>query len=240
MTAQNKHAIQKISLKKVKLLALVLGLFTSAVVWAHGVDSATKDFLLNNEGMAIMPFIYIGAKHMVTGYDHLLFLVGVIFFLYRTKDVVIYVSLFTLGHSLTLLYGAFNHIQVNAYLIDAVIGFSIVYKGFDNLGGFKKLLGFQPNTKAAVLVFGLFHGFGLATKLQEFQLKEDGLLANLLAFNLGVEIGQVFALGMVLIVLSFWRRFGSYLKFSGLTNTLLMMAGWLLVFYQLTGYFINP
>ena len=240
MTAQNKHAIQKISLKKVKLLALVLGLFTSAVVWAHGVDSATKDFLLNNEGMAIMPFIYIGAKHMVTGYDHLLFLVGVIFFLYRTKDVVIYVSLFTLGHSLTLLYGAFNDIQVNAYLIDAVIGFSIVYKGFDNLGGFKKLLGFQPNTKAAVLIFGLFHGFGLATKLQEFQLKEDGLLANLLAFNLGVEIGQVFALGMVLIVLSFWRRFGSYLKFSGLTNTLLMVSGWLLVFYQLTGYFINP
>ena len=228
------------SLKKVKLLALILGLFTSVVVWAHGVDSATKDFLLNNEGMAIMPFIYIGAKHMVTGYDHLLFLVGVIFFLYRTKDVVIYVSLFTLGHSLTLLYGAFNDIQVNAYLIDAVIGFSIVYKGFDNLGGFKKLLGFQPNTKAAVLIFGLFHGFGLATKLQEFQLKEDGLLANLLAFNLGVEIGQVLALGMVLIFLSFWRRFDSYLKFSGLSNTLLMTAGWLLVFYQLTGYFINP
>lgn len=233
-------ANHKISLKNVKLLALILGLFTSAVVWAHGVDSATKDFLLNHEGMAIMPFVYIGAKHMVTGYDHLLFLVGVIFFLYRTKDVVIYVSLFTLGHSLTLLYGAFNEIQVNAYLIDAVIGFSIVYKGFDNLGGFKKLFGFQPNTKAVVLVFGLFHGFGLATKLQEFQLKEDGLLANLLAFNLGVEIGQVLALGMVLIVLSFWRRFDSYLKFSGLTNTLLMAAGWLLVFYQLTGYFINP
>ena len=227
------------SLNHLKFLTLLIGLFSAFGLWAHGVDSTTKEFLLNNEGMAIMPFIYLGAKHMVTGYDHLLFLVGVIFFLYRSKDIVIYVSLFTLGHSLTLLYGAFNDIQVNAYLIDAVIGFSIVYKGFDNLGGFKKLFRFQPNTKAAVLIFGLFHGFGLATKLQEFQLKEDGLLANLLAFNLGVEIGQILALGMVLIILSFWRRFDSYLKFSGLTNTLLMVAGWLLVFYQLSGYYYD-
>ncbi|WP_154224299.1 HupE/UreJ family protein [Marinicella rhabdoformis] len=232
--------IKKRNLKKLTcLLGLILGIFSALGAWAHGVDSATKTFLLNNEGMAIIPFIYIGAKHMVTGYDHLLFLVGVIFFLYRSKDVVVYVSLFTIGHSLTLLFGAFNGIQVNAYLIDAVIGFSIVYKGFDNLGGFKNLFGFQPNTKAAVLIFGLFHGFGLATKLQEFQLKEEGLLANLLAFNMGVEIGQILALGMVLIVLSFWRRFDSYLKFSGLTNTLLMTSGWLLVFYQLSGYYYN-
>jgi len=206
---------------------------------AHGVDSATKTFLMNNNGVSIIPFMYIGAKHMITGYDHLLFLVGVIFFLFKSKDILIYVSLFTLGHSATLLFGAFNDIQVNSYLIDAIIGFSIVYKGFDNLGGFKKLIGYQPNTKIAVLIFGLFHGFGLATKLQEFELEKTGLLLNLVAFNLGVEIGQVLVLGLVLIALSFWRRYDSYIKFSGATNTLLMAAGMLLVMFQLTGYFIN-
>ncbi|MCF6300360.1 MAG: HupE/UreJ family protein, partial [Proteobacteria bacterium] len=121
----------------------------------------------------------------------------------------------------------------------AIIGFSIIYKGFDNLGGFKKLLGKQPNTKIAVLIFGLFHGFGLATKLQELELNQEGLLQNLLAFNLGVELGQLIALSFVLILLSFWRKFDSYMKFSGLTNTALMGAGMLLVMYQLTGYYLN-
>jgi len=217
---------------------LILGLAVSITAMAHGVDSATQAFLMSNSGVSIIPFMYIGAKHMITGYDHLLFLVGVVFFLFRSKDVLIYVSLFTLGHSVTLLFGAFNDTQVNPYLIDAIIGFSIVYKGFDNLGGFKKLIGFQPNTKIAVLIFGLFHGFGLATKLQEFELERTGLLSNLLAFNLGVEIGQILALGLVLIILTFWRKFDSYIKFSGLTNTLLMAAGMLLVMYQLTGYYL--
>jgi len=117
----------------------------SGQCFAHGVDENTKQFLIGNEGIAIIPYLYIGAKHMVTGYDHLLFLVGVIFFLYKTKDILIYVSLFTLGHSLTLLTGVLGDIQVNAYLIDAIIGFSVVYKGFDNLGGFKQLFNFQPN-----------------------------------------------------------------------------------------------
>ncbi|MCF6319600.1 MAG: HupE/UreJ family protein [Proteobacteria bacterium] len=210
-----------------------------APLYAHGVDSSSKQFLLNNDGVALIPFIYIGAKHMITGYDHLLFLLGVIFFLYKSKDIIIYVSLFTLGHSITLIFGAFNDIQVNPYIIDAIIGFSIIYKGFDNLGGFKKLLGKQPNTKVAVLIFGLFHGFGLATKLQELELKENGLLQNLLAFNLGVELGQLIALSFVLILLSFWRKFDSYMKFSGLTNAVLMGAGMLLVMYQLTGYYVS-
>src|ERR1700730_3624085 len=116
-----------------------------------------------------------GAKHMVTGYDHLLFLVGVIFFLYRLKDVVQYVSLFTIGHSTTLLAGVLGGIHANSYLVDAIIGLSVVYKAFDNVDGFKRVLGFQPNTKVAVLLFGLFHGFGLATKLQEFALSPKGL-----------------------------------------------------------------
>ena len=219
---------------------LIVGLFclmSAIAASAHGVDENTKQFLLGNEGVSIVPFLYIGAKHMVTGYDHILFLVGVVFFLYRTKDVLIYVTLFTLGHSLTLMFGVLFNIGVNAYLIDAIIGFSIVYKGFDNLGGFQRLLGFQPNTKAAVFIFGLFHGFGLATKIQEFNLPKNGLLENLIAFNVGVEFGQFFALMIVLVVISIWRRHSSFLRFSLATNVLLMSCGFMLMGYQLAGYF---
>jgi len=218
------------------VIFVAITLWSSGVL-AHGVDADTERFLLAIKGVAIGPFLYIGAKHMLTGYDHLLFLVGVIFFLYRTRDILLYVSLFTLGHSITLLFGVLNEVSVNAYLIDAIIGLSIVYKGFDNIGGFNKLLGFQPNTKIAVAIFGLFHGFGLATKLQDFALPTDGLLENLLAFNVGVELGQFVALFFILIVLSFWRRHSSYYSFSTITNMLLMSSGFILFGYQLTGYF---
>lgn len=209
----------------------------TVVIKAHGVDEDTQSFLIGNKGIAFGPFLYIGAKHMITGYDHLLFLIGVIFFLYRTREILLYVSLFTLGHSATLLFGVMADINVNAYLIDAIIALSVVYKGFDNLGGFKEFFGKQPNTKAAVLIFGLFHGFGLATKLQEFKFDKDGLFENLLSFNLGVEIGQFLALGMVLLILGFWRRYNSYIKFSKITNLALIAAGFLLFGFQLTGYF---
>jgi len=224
----------------VMLLIIFLGLFSLSLL-AHGVDDSTKEFLSNNKGPAIVPFLYFGAKHMVTGYDHLLFLVGVIFFLYRTKDILIYVSFFTLGHSLTLLYGVLNDVQLNAYIIDAIIGFSIVYKGFDNLGGFQRLFKIQSSTfknQTAVLIFGLFHGFGLATKLQELKLGEDGLITNLIAFNIGVEIGQFIALALILLLISFWRRSKSYLKFSAITNTLLMSGGFIFIGFQVTGYFV--
>lgn len=216
---------------------LLLALLFSTTSFAHGVDENTKQFIANHQGTAIFPFLYIGAKHMVTGYDHLLFLVGVIFFLYRPKDVLTYVSFFTIGHSLTLLFGVLGSISINPYLIDAIIGFSIVYKGFDNLGGFKRLLGVQPNTKLAVLIFGLFHGFGLAAKLQEFDFPKEGLLPNLLAFNVGVEIGQIMALGVILILIGFWRHSHSFLKWSVATNTVLISAGFMLIVYQMTGYF---
>ena len=231
--------MNKIVKHSMSLLLMIIGLFASFSLLAHGVDETTKQFLEANQGAAIFPFIYIGAKHMVTGYDHLLFLVGVVFFLFRSKDVILYVSLFTLGHSVTLLYGVFSQININPYIIDAIIGLSVVYKGFDNLGGFKRLFNYQPNTKIAVLVFGLFHGFGLATKIQEFQLPSDGLVSNIIAFNIGVEIGQFLALAMVLIILSFWRRHRSYLHFSTITNTALMSAGFMLMGLQLTGYFIT-
>ena len=218
---------------------LLLIFLLTPEVFAHGVDDHTKQFLLANQGVAIGPFLYIGSKHMVTGYDHLLFLLGVVFFLFRTKDILLYVSLFTLGHSLTLFFGVLGNIMVNPYLIDAIIGISVVYKGFDNLGGFQRIFGFQPNTKVAVLIFGLFHGFGLATKLQDFALPEQDLWKNLLAFNIGVEIGQFLALLFILIALNFWRRFNSFYNFSIVTNTLLMTGGLILFGYQMTGYVLN-
>lgn len=228
---------------KYKLITLLVCIvFCCALdhsLYAHGVDDATKTFLLANDGVAFMPFLYIGAKHMLTGYDHLLFLVGVIFFLYRPKEVLIYVSFFTLGHSLTLMFGVLLNIGVNAYMIDAIIALSIVYKGFDNLGGFKRIFNYQPNAKAAVLIFGLFHGFGLATKLQDFNLGQKGLFQNMIGFNLGVEIGQFIALAIVLILFSVWRQSKSFTQFSTLTNTLLMAAGFVLLGFQLTGYFIS-
>ncbi|WDD97346.1 HupE/UreJ family protein [Thalassomonas actiniarum] len=222
-----------------KALLVLTALCASFSLFAHGVDEDTKQFLTQNQGISIIPFIYIGAKHMVTGYDHLLFLFGVIFFLFRSKDILLYVSLFTLGHSITLLYGVLGNIAVNPYLIDAIIGLSVVYKGFDNIGGFKALLGFQPNPRAAVMIFGLFHGFGLATKIQEFNLPEQGLVANMLAFNLGVELGQFMALALVLIGMSFWRRHSSYFRFSLASNTLLMSCGLMLTGFQLTGFFVS-
>jgi hypothetical protein len=233
------NILRQIYLYKQKCCIFFILLVASVSCYAHGVDSNTEHFLTHNQGLAIAPFLYIGAKHMVTGYDHLLFLIGVIFFLTKPRDILIYVSLFTLGHSLTLLFGVFNQINLNSYLIDAVIAFSIIYKGFDNLGGFKHLFGVQPNTKIAVLIFGLFHGFGLATKLQDFSLPEENLIPNMLAFNVGVEIGQCLALLFILTLLTFWRKYKSYITFSTATNTLLMTGGWVLLGYQMMGYTLN-
>ncbi|AXV67764.1 HupE/UreJ family protein (plasmid) [Pseudoalteromonas lipolytica] len=224
-------------IKVLTYLTIALLALLSIEAFAHGVDDKTRAFLEQNNGVQFIPFLYIGAKHMITGYDHLLFLVGVIFFLYRSRDVLLYVTMFTIGHSTTLLFGVLSDIQVNAYLIDAIIGFSVIYKGFDNLGGFKRCFNWQPNTQWAVLIFGLFHGFGLATKLQEFSLADEGLITNLIAFNLGVELGQFAALALILIMINAWRKLPSFQRFSTVTNTALMSAGVMLMGLQLTGYF---
>jgi HupE/UreJ protein len=218
---------------------LVLCALTSAALDAHGVSSKDGRFLQSLNGPAIGPLMYLGAKHMVTGYDHLLFLVGVIFFLYRTKDILLYVSLFTVGHSITLLAGALGGVRANPHIVDAIIGLSIVYKGFENMGGFRRFLNRQPNTRIAVLVFGLFHGFGLATKLQDFALSKNGLVTNIVSFNIGVEIGQLLALTAVLIALSYWRTRPGYLRHAYATNAALMTAGFIFMGYQLTGYVIG-
>ena len=218
---------------------ILLALFLPPDALAHNVSKRDAAFVVANQGSAIGAFLYLGAKHMVTGYDHLLFLVGVIFFLYKLKDVIQYVSLFTIGHSVTLLAGVLGGIHANAYVVDAIIGFSVVYKAFDNMDGFKRVVGFQPNTKIAVLVFGLFHGFGLATKLQEFSLAPNGLVANIVSFNVGVEIGQFLALTAVFIGLSYWRTRPGFLRHAFVTNSLLMTGGFILVGYQLTGYMVT-
>src|SRR4051812_23698278 len=222
-------------------MAIVAVVFALAVLlpadaFAHNVSKRDAAFVVANQGRAVAAFLYLGAKHMVTGYDHLLFLVGVIFFLYRMKDILLYVSLFTIGHSVTLLAGALGGIRADPHIVDAIIGLSIVYKGFENLGGFKSLLGWQPDTRVAVLVFGLFHGFGLATKLQDLALSKKGLVANIVSFNIGVEIGQLLALTAVLIALSYWRTRAGYLRHAYATNAALMTAGFVFMGYQLTGY----
>jgi hypothetical protein len=222
-----------------RLLALVaLVIVTAGDVSAHGVSTRDGRFLQSIDGPAVLPLMYLGAKHMVTGYDHLLFLVGVVFFLYRTKDILLYVSLFTIGHSITLLVGALGGVRADPHLVDAIIGLSIVYKGFENLGGFQSVLGWQPDSRIAVLVFGLFHGFGLATKLQDFALSKNGLVANIVSFNIGVEIGQMLALTAVLIALTYWRTRTRYLRHAYATNAVLMTAGFVFIGYQLTGYVI--
>ena len=210
----------------------------SGSAYAHGVTGRDAAFVQAIDGPAIGPFLYLGAKHMVTGYDHLAFLVGVIFFLYRLKDVLLYVSLFTVGHSLTLLTGVLGNIHANAYIIDAIIGVSVAYKAFENMGGFDRLR-WRPDTRAAVMIFGLFHGFGLATKLQEFTLSQNGLVTNIVSFNVGVEIGQMLALTAVLIAISFWRTRPGFLRHSFAANTVLMTVGFMLVGYQLAGYFMS-
>ena len=220
------------------LLALPFLVFAGDAI-AHGVADSDKAFIQANPGINILAFAYLGAKHMVTGYDHLLFLFGVIFFLYRLRDVWVYVTLFALGHSVTLLSGVMFNIHANPYLVDAIIGLSVVYKALDNLGAFPAIFGVEPNQKAAVLVFGLCHGFGLATKLQDLIATPDGLLINLISFNVGVEIGQALALSFILILMTMWRRSPGFQRGIVPANALLMCAGLVLTGYQLAGYFME-
>ena len=218
-----------------RLLALCLMLAGSAAL-AHGVAGADRAFMEQNGGRQLAVFVYLGAKHMVTGHDHLLFLFGVVFFLYRLRDVAGYVTLFAIGHSTTLLLGVLGRWRVDAHLVDAVIGLSVVWKALDNLGAFRRWFGVQPDARAAVLVFGFFHGLGLATKLQELRISADGLVPNMLAFNLGVELGQVLALAAILIVMSLWRRSAAFGRQAVAANTVLMGAGFVLVGLQMTGH----
>ena len=219
------------------LLAISITVLLAGTALAHGVAEGDQAYLQQTSGPQIGAFMYLGAKHMVTGYDHLLFLFGVIFFLYRMKDISIYVTLFAIGHSSTLLLGVLTDISVSSYLVDAIIGLSVVYKAIDNLDGFKTWFGVSPNPKAAVLIFGFFHGFGLATKIQELTLAKDGLIPNLISFNVGVEMGQFMALTVILLLMNLWRMSSSFNRTATVANAALMTAGFVLIGFQLAGYF---
>jgi hypothetical protein len=217
------------------VLGLALALLAGPTL-AHGVADKDAAFIQAHPGPQIAAFIYLGAKHMVTGYDHLLFLAGVIFFLRRLRDVALYATLFSLGHSLTLLTGVLARIQVDPFLVDAVIGLSVVWKALDNLGAFPALFGVQPDNRLVVAGFGLAHGFGLATKLQDLRLSADGLVENILAFNLGVELGQVLSLSLLVLLIAAWRATRAFRPAAVAANVLLMTAGLLLTGTQLAGY----
>ena len=220
------------------LTLTVLALYASSVApaLAHNVTPGDAGYIQEIWGVHIIPVIYLGAKHMVTRHNHILFLLGVVFFLYKMKDVAVYVSIFAVGHSVTMLLGVWYGWGINAYIIDAIIGLSVVYKALDNLGAYQKWFGVQPDTKAATLIFGLFHGTGLATKILEYQIAEDGLLANLIAFNVGVEIGQLMALAVILIVMGYWRRSPNFMRQATVANIIMIVLGVILTGQQIAGY----
>ena len=219
------------------LFALLVFSLIAPPVFAHAIGGRDAAFVQATIGADPFPFLYLGAKHMVTGYDHLLFLLGVIFFLYRLKDILLYVTLFSLGHSTTLILGVLFDLGVSSHLVDMVIGLSVCWKAFENLGGFRKL-GWPIDNRIAVGGFGLIHGLGLATKLQDLGLNQDGLLANLIAFNIGVEIGQVVALSIILVAMTLWRTTKSFGRYATAANALLFLAGVMLAGEQLAGYFL--
>jgi hypothetical protein len=217
-----------------KLMIVLPLLLLGMTAWGHGISAEDQLRILN---AGPLEYIELGAMHMVTGYDHLLFIFAVIFFLNNFTDIIKFITAFTLGHSITLLFATLWGIQANFYLIDAVIALTVCYKAFDNLGGFKKYLDMKPpNLMWMVFIFGLIHGFGLSTRLQELTLGDDNLVLKILSFNLGVELGQVVALSIMLVVLAGWRKTASFAKFSKLANGLLMALGALLLLMQLHSY----
>jgi len=219
------------------VFAILLNLIFVGMAAAHGVTDADKMSLVSGGNI---DYIYLGAKHMITGYDHLLFLFGVIFFLTKFRDIVKFITAFTIGHSITLIFATFYEITASYYLIDAVIALSVCYKGFENIGGFKKYLKMEsPNLQAVVFLFGLIHGFGLSTRLQQLPLGDNGLIWKILSFNVGVEFGQIAALSIMLLLLTQWRKTESFTRFSMASNSGLIVVGLALFVFQISGYFNN-
>jgi hypothetical protein len=214
------------------ILLLLISVLAAPIAQAHNVSAEDIALISGRSGFDFLLYLWLGAKHMVTGYDHILFLLGVIFYLTGMRSVALYVTLFAVGHSLTLIFGVLNGINVNPYFIDGIIGLSVAYKAFDNLGGFDAVLGWTPDDRWATFIFGLFHGLGLATKLQDLGLSEDGLLPNLLSFNVGVELGQIAALSVLLVLLVFWRRADSEQRFGVPFNFVILACGFALASWQ--------
>lgn len=217
-----------------KGISVVFALLMSSLAWGHGVSAEDQARMLEAGYLAFIP---LGAKHMITGYDHLLFLFGVMFFLTRFMDIVKFITAFTIGHSITLVFATLLGIKINYYLIDAVIALTVCYKAFDNLDGFKRYLQMQPPSLLwMVFGFGLIHGFGLSTRLQQLPLGDHGLVGKILAFNVGVEIGQIVALAIMLVFLTAWRKRESFGRFAVASNVALMIAGLALFVFQMHGF----
>ena len=223
-----------------KLLIALTSFLYSNSVFAHGISDEAKQAMISG---GYFHYVFLGAEHMITGYDHLLFLFGVIFFLKTFKDIVRFISVFTLGHSITLIFATFMGITANYWSVDAVIAISVCYKGFDNNDGFKNYLGMKkaPNLLMMVFIFGLIHGFGLSTRLQQLPLGEKGsvMLMRIISFNVGVELGQIAALVVMLFFLSRLKKIGSFQRFSKVFNNGLILAGFMLLLMQLHGYLHN-
>lgn len=218
----------------IKASFILLLLLIPIVALAHGISEADRQAMLAGGNLR---YVWLGATHMLTGYDHLLFIFGVIFFLTGFRDIVKYITVFTLGHSITLIFATMFGVSANYFLIDAVIALSVCYKGFDNLDGFKKFLGRpSPNLLLVIFGFGLVHGFGLSTRLQQMPLGESGLITRILSFNIGVEIGQIIALAFMLLIISGWRKTQSFTQFSTVANGGLIAAGAFLFMMQMHGF----
>ncbi len=219
-----------------KTIIVWIALFFISNLSAHGISPQDAQSMLDAGNIQ---YIWLGATHMLSGYDHLLFLFGIVFFLSSLKDIIKFITVFTLGHSLTLVFATFNGISANYYLVDAVIAISVIYKAFDNNKYFESYLGVKsPNLLIMVLIFGLIHGFGLSTRLQQLPLGEHNtdMLLRILSFNVGVELGQILALLGMLFVLNIWRKFSSFKKFAKVVNDALILAGFLLFLMQMHGY----
>lgn len=222
------------TIKSSRWLLVMFSLFFVGQAFGHGMSEAEKLAILEGGNLQ---YLWIGASHMISGYDHLLFVFGIVFFLTNFKDIVKYITAFTLGHSITLIYATFNSIQVNYFLIDAVIALSVCYIAFANLDGFKKYLNVKaPNLLFMITGLGLIHGLGLSTRLQQLPLNEDQLLMNIISFNVGIELGQVSALAIILLLISVWRKKESFKAFSFIANYGLILAGGTLFFMQMHGY----
>ena len=217
-----------------KYLFGLIGLLLASDAVAHGMSASDQQRILD---AGLIEYIELGARHMLTGYDHLLFLFGVIFFLTRFKEIIKFITAFTVGHSITLIFATVYGIQANYYLVDAVIALTVCYKAFENLDGFKRYLNSRsPNLTWMVFGFGLIHGFGLSTRLQQLPLGDEGVVLKILAFNVGVEVGQIIALSAMLLLISGWRKTESFTRFSRASNVGLMLTGALLLMMQLHGY----
>jgi len=215
------------------LIAALIAL-TASQVFGHGMSEAEKQAIIEGGNLS---YIWIGATHMLSGYDHLAFVFGIVFFLTKFRDIVKYITAFTIGHSITLIYATFNAIQINYFLIDAVIALSVCYIAFSNLDGFKKYLKINPPSMMLMITsLGLIHGLGLSTRLQQLPLNQDQLLMNIISFNIGIEFGQIAALTIMLFLLTLLRKSKSFQPISLIANYSLIFLGLYLFLMQMHDY----